>query len=79
MGKATKNVNVVLAGSDRVSSYKSTLSRNPDLSVVETKRTGSDISASKIIENINDEKYFKKNTPRAIHSLYSKILKEYGE
>jgi nicotinamide mononucleotide adenylyltransferase len=78
MGKATKNINVVLAGSDRVSAYKSTLSRNPDLSVEETKRTGSDISATKIIENINDEKYFKKNTPKAIHSLYGKILKEYG-
>lgn len=78
MGKATKNVNVVLAGSDRVSSYKSTLSRNPDLSVEETKRTGSDISASKIIENINDEKYFKKNTPKSIHSMYDKILKQYG-
>lgn len=77
MSKATKNINVVLAGSDRVSAYKSTLSRNPDLSVEEIKRTGTDISATKIIENIEDEKYFKKNTPKAIHSMYSKLLKQY--
>lgn len=77
MGKATKNINVVLAGSDRVSAYKATLSRNPDLSVEETKRTNSDISASKIIENINDEKYFKKNTPKAIHSMYKDIHRVY--
>jgi len=77
MNKATKNINVVLAGSDRVSAYKATLSRNPDLSVVETKRTNSDISATKIIENIEDEKYFMKNTPKAIHSMYKKILETY--
>jgi len=79
MNKASKNVNVVLAGTDRYSAYKSLLSRNPDISVEETKRSEQDISASKVIENINDENYFKKNTPKEIHGMYKEILKTYGK
>jgi len=77
MQKATKNINVVLAGTDRASSYRSVLSRNPDISVQEIKRNDSDISATKILENIEDKKYFLKNTPKEIHSMYDDILKTY--
>jgi len=77
MQKATKNINVVLAGTDRASSYRAVLSRNPDISVQEIKRNDSDISATKILENIEDEKYFLKNTPKEIHNMYDDILKTY--
>jgi len=42
-------------------------------------RTDSDISASKIIANIDDEEYFKNNTPKEIHSMYNKIKNTYKE
>jgi len=77
MNKASSNINVVLAGSDRVQSYKEMLKFNPDLSVQETKRTDSDISATKVIANIDDEQYFKENTPKEIHSMYDEIRKTY--
>jgi len=77
MGKADKNINIVLAGSDRVSDYKHSLSRNPDLSVVETLRTDDDTSATKVIANIEDEKYFKKHTHKSIHKMYDEIKELY--
>lgn len=77
MQKAEKNINVILAGSDRVNSYREMLKNNPDLSVKETPRVDSDISASKIIANIHDEDYFKKNTPKQIHNLYNELVKSY--
>lgn len=77
MQKAIKNINTVLAGTDRASSYRSVLSRNPDINVQEIKRDDSSISASKVIENINDEKYFDKNTPKEVHKFYKDLLKIY--
>ena len=44
----------------------------------EIKRTDEDISATKIITNIDDEKYFKENTPKEIHSLYKELVKVYS-
>jgi len=78
MKKAKRNINVVLAGSDRVPEYENTLSKNPELSVQEIPRTNEDISATKVIAKIDDEKYFKKNTPKEIHKLYQEILKVYA-
>ena len=74
---ASKNVNAVLAGSDRVQSYKEQLRTMPGVAVKETKRSDDDISATKIITNIEDEAYFKANTPKEIHSMYKEILKTY--
>lgn len=77
IGKADKNINIVLAGSDRVSDYKHTLRFNPDISVVETARTDDDTSATKVIANIEDEKYFKKHTHKSIHKMYEEIKELY--
>ena len=79
MGKFQNNINVILAGSDRVAGYRQQLLKSPDVNVVETPRTSDDISATKVIENINDEDFFKKNTPKEIHSMYKEILKTYEE
>lgn len=79
LNKFHNNINVVLAGTDRVQSYKNQLVKNPDVQVVEIPRTDEGISATKVIENIQDEVYFKKNTPTEIHSLYPQILKTYKE
>lgn len=73
LSKSPKNINAVLAGSDRVRAYQEQTSSQLGLIVKEIPRTGDDISASKIIENIYNEEYFKDNTPKEIHSLYNKI------
>lgn len=71
--KSPININIVYAGSDRVRSYQDQLKNTLGTDVREMPRTDDDISASKIIANIEDEEFFKKNTPKAIHSLYNKI------
>ena len=72
------NINAVYAGSDRVSDYEKQLKNVLGMKVKELVRTDDDISATKVITNINNEKYFKQNTPKEIHFLYSDILKEYS-
>ena len=77
MRKSSRNINVILAGTDRASSYRDVIKNNPDLSVRETPRNDNDISASKVIENIDSKDYFIKNTPKEIHSMYDEIKKAY--
>lgn len=77
--KSPININVVYAGSDRVKSYSEQLQYTLGTDVREMPRTDDDISASKVIANIDDEEYFKKNTPSALHSMYNQIKKVYGE
>ena len=72
------NINAVYAGSDRVSDYEKQLKNVLGMKVKELVRTDEDISATKVIANINNEKYFKQNTPKEIHFLYSDILKVYS-
>ena len=72
------NINAVYAGSDRVSDYEKQLKNVLGMKVKELVRTNEDISATKVIANINNEKYFKQNTPKEIHFLYSDILKAYS-
>ncbi|EPY8037304.1 hypothetical protein ACXG0S_001884, partial [Campylobacter coli] len=50
---------------------------NPDVQVVETPRDTGAISATAVIENLNSEIFFKRNTPSEIHSMYNKILKRF--
>ena len=76
LNKSSKNINVVIAGSDRVQAYREQLKRT-DIVVKEIPRINDDISATKIIENINNFDYFKKNTPKQIHSMYNEILNIY--
>ena len=75
--KSPFNVNAILAGSDRVRGYQDQIKGQLGLYVKEIPRTGDDISASKIIEKIDDEDYFKKNTPKEIHSLYENLKEIY--
>ena len=72
------NINAVYAGSDRVSDYEKQLKNVLGMKVKELVRTDEDISATKVIANINNEKYFKQNTPKEIHFLYPDILKAYS-
>ena len=77
INKSPININVVYAGSDRVSGYQQQIKNNIGMSVRELSRTDSDISASKVIAEINDKEFFTKNTPAEIHSLYDDIKKAY--
>lgn len=77
INKSPININVVYAGSDRVDTYRQQLRNNIGMSVMELPRTDDDISASKVISEIDDEDFFKKNTPRAIHSMYDEIKGAY--
>lgn len=72
------NVNGVYAGSDRVGDYQRQLSGMIGVNVYEIPRTDADISATKVIENIHDEKSFKQNTPREIWSMYDELVKTYS-
>lgn len=77
LNKSPININVVYAGSDRVKGYQDQLKTSLGVSVKEMPRTDDDISASKVIDNIEDESFFKKSTPKEIHSLYNKIKSVY--
>ncbi len=77
MNKSKMNINAVLCGSDRYNDYVNQLRANPDIQVVETPRDTGAISATAVIENLNSEIFFKRNTPSEIHSMYNKILKRF--
>ena len=77
LGKSPLQISTIFCGSDRVEEYKNQVSKST-LEVEEIKRTDEDISATKIITKINDEKYFKENTPKEIHSLYKELVKVYS-
>jgi len=78
INSAPININVVYAGSDRVAEYQKQLKSSLGVSVKELPRTNDDISASKVIANIEDEEFFKKNTPKELHSMYEEIKKAYS-
>ena len=76
--KSPVNINIVYAGSDRVKSYQEQLKNTLGTDVREMPRSDSDISATKVIANIDDEEYFKKNTPKEIHGMYNKLKDIYN-
>jgi len=53
MNKSACNINVIVAGTDRVEAYRETLKNNPDLSVCEIKRTDEDCSATKAFKDMS--------------------------
>lgn len=77
--KAPFNINAVYTGSDRVSDYMEMLKHSIGMSVKEIHRTESDISATKMIENLNDKNFFEKNTPKELHDLYDEYKKAYSQ
>lgn len=78
INKSPVNINVIYAGTDRVAGYQQQIKNNIGMSVKELPRSDSSISASKVIENINDQDFFEKNTPREIHDLYNTIKEVYA-
>lgn len=75
------------AGTDRVKAYTYQIDRYseelkalPELSVHETKRDNSDISATSVRNSllIEDESTFKKMTPKSIHKFYNELKEEIG-
>ena len=79
INKSSNNINVVLAGSDRVKGYTEQMKRNLDVQIEEVRRGEDDESATKVIRNLSDFKYFKSNTPRQIHKMYDELLKTYTQ
>jgi len=79
INKSSSNINVVLAGSDRVAGYSKMLEKNPDIRVREIKRSDEDVSASKIIKAIKEDNFelFKSMTPKEIHSFYNELKNVY--
>ena len=71
--KSKNNINAVLCGTDRYADYCRQLQNDPNVGVVETPRTDEDISASKVIENLDNYAYFCLKTPKQIHKLYKEI------
>lgn len=77
--KAKININRIYAGSDRVEAYESMLLKAPGIQVEEILRTGEDISATKIIDRIEDRFYFKRNTPRQVWKFYHEAYEAYKD
>ena len=78
LDKVPFNVNVVYAGSDRVESYQQQLKNTIGVTVREMYRTNDDISASKVIANIDDKKFFDKNVPAAVRPMYDELKAVYS-
>jgi cytidyltransferase-like protein len=78
LNKTSTNINKIYAGSDRIDSYKNQLKRNLDVGVEEILRTDNDESATKVIRNLSDIKYFKKNTPKSTHKFLKELTSTYG-
>lgn len=79
INKSQNNINAILCGTDRYADYVSQVSGNKNINVVETPRTEADISASKIIANLDNYAYFCMKTPKEIHGLYNEIKKVFKQ
>ena len=75
--KAEININHLYAGSDRKEEYERQLLKAPGIDVQEIERSNADISATKVIENLEDYTFFKNNTPKTVHALYAKYKEAY--
>lgn len=75
--KTHKVITTVLAGTDRIDSYKKQLLKNDEITVIEIPRTN-DISGSKVREALraSDFELFKQNTPKQIWDMFE-LLKSY--
>ena len=67
----------VFCGSDRFKSYNAMLD-NSFSKVIEIKRDDKSLSATKIINNINNRSYFTQNASSLIHDMYSRIKETYN-
>lgn len=75
VSKCPVNINVILCGTDRFEDYSNQVAKYlPGVKVVETPRNSSAISASKVIDLLDDFEFFKANTPKEIHKFYNSLL-----
>ncbi|MCK5539211.1 MAG: adenylyltransferase/cytidyltransferase family protein, partial [Bacteroidales bacterium] len=79
INKSKKNINTVLAGSDRIAGYEEQLQRTLDIKVEEIPRGEEDESATKVIRNLSDIKYFNKNVPKQIKKFYNDLKSVYTQ
>jgi len=74
-----KTVNVVTklyAGSDRVKEYENLLNKSGrDIKVIELSRDENSISATKVIQNLDDQEFFRANTPKCAWKFYPEYVK----
>ena len=77
MNKSKMNINAVLSDSGKYNDYTNQLKINPDIQVVEISRDSGVVSETTVIEKLNSEVFFKRNTPSEIHSMYNRILKRF--
>lgn len=74
-----KNINILYCGEDRVKNYSPQIENyniNVDLKVISR---DDNMSATNIINKIDDIIYFYKNTPRQIHNMYFELKGIYGK
>lgn len=71
------DINAVYCGSDRLEDYVSQCKKLLGVNVLEYERNANAISASKVIANLDDKKYFRENTPKQIHKLYDTLVDTY--
>lgn len=77
ISKSPSNINTVFCGSDRYVDYTNQLEKVLGVDVREYPRDSNAISATKVIANIDNQKFFNDNTPKEIHSMYDEILATY--
>lgn len=77
MKRIKGNINRIYTGSDRLDDYKRQSSKMIGVDVVEIDRDSDDISATKVIRNLENYHDFKLNTPKAVHYLYPKYQEMY--
>lgn len=79
MNKSPVNVNQVIQGTDRVQEYQNQLKRVLGIGAQELERDLNQISQTEVISKLNDEKFFKSQTPSEIHSFYDELKRTYLE
>lgn len=79
IAKSPVNINSVYAGSDRIETYAKQLKTIQGTEIVELERNDSDISASKVIDNLSDFEFFKKSVPIKLCKLYQEYVNAYGD
>lgn len=69
--KSNININTIFCGTDRYDEYSKQIERTSGVSIKCIDRSENDISASKVLNNINDVSFFTANTPKQIHKYYN--------
>lgn len=77
LGKCKVNINAIVCGEDRKDGYVEQLKNTFGVNVDALERDESDISATKVIENLDDMMYFSDNVPKTVVSYYPKICEAY--